>query len=86
VAILQVKSMPDELYSALRERARSEGMSMSELVIRALHKELARPSIDAWLDRTKDLYAIDDIRPIDSVALLHEVRMDYDRDERFDHE
>jgi hypothetical protein len=83
MAILQVKSMPDELYAALGERAKREGISMSEYVIRALRKDLAKPSRQEWVERAGNLYAPDDIRPIDVVALIHEVRAEYDPDERF---
>jgi len=82
MAILQVKSMPDELYGALRERAKLEGMSMSELVIRALHRELDKPSKEEWVTRVRARYSEDDIRPIDVIATLDEVRMEYDPDER----
>jgi len=83
MAILQVKSMPDELYASLGQRARSEGVSMSEFVIRTLHKELSRPSNAEWVERARRLYAPEDIRPIDVVTLIGEVRTEYDPDERF---
>ena len=83
MAILQVKSMPDELYAALGNRAKSEGMSMSEYVIRTLRKDLSRPTKAEWVERVRARYTDDDIRLIDVVPLIHEVRAEYDPDERF---
>ena len=49
MATLQVKNLPDELHAALRERAGSEGTTLSELVTRVLRREIARPSMSSWL-------------------------------------
>ena len=78
--MLQIRNLPDELHSALAERAREQSVSMSEYVVRLLRRDLARPTIDEWVaeqraDRTPS-------RHIDVVQTLDEVRMDYDPDER----
>ncbi len=49
MATLQVKRVPDDLYAAAKARAESEGVSLSELVLRMLKKELAVPSMQEWL-------------------------------------
>jgi len=74
VAILQVKSVPDELYAALGERAKREGVSMSELVIRTLSKELAKPTMAEWVERVRQRTSRMTPVDFDSVALLDEVR------------
>ena len=51
MAILQVKNVPDDLYAKAKERASSEGVSLSAMVIRVLEQELAMPSMREWLDR-----------------------------------
>ncbi|MGH3455104.1 MAG: FitA-like ribbon-helix-helix domain-containing protein [Nocardioidaceae bacterium] len=44
--MLQVRNVPDDVHSRLKERAKAAGMSMSEYVLREL-KELAdKPSLD----------------------------------------
>lgn len=84
MAILQVKSVPDELYAALGERAKREGISMSELVIRTLRKELAKPTMAEWAERVRERSAAAragaDRTDIDVVGTLAEVRA-----EREDH-
>ena len=39
--MLQVRNLPDELHAALQERARSEGMTMSDYVTKVLRRDLA---------------------------------------------
>ena len=44
--MLQVRNVPDDVHSRLKQRAKAAGMSMSEYVLREL-KELAdKPSLD----------------------------------------
>ena len=74
MAILQVKSVPDELYAALGKRAKREGVSMSELVIRTLSKELAKPTMAEWVERVRQRTSRMTPVDFDSVALLDEVR------------
>lgn len=52
-------------------------------MIRTLRKELAKPSREEWVERARKLYEPGDIRPIDVVSLIHEVRAEYDPDKRF---
>ncbi len=77
MATLQIKQLPDELHSALRERAQREGTTLSELVTRMLRRELALPSMTEWLASVQ-------ARPgrgnnIDVPELLDEVRADRER-------
>ena len=74
MAILQVKSVPDELYAALGERAKREGVSMSELVIRTLKKELAKPTMAEWVERVRERTAKMTPVDVDTVAVIHEAR------------
>ncbi len=74
MATLQIKQLPDELHAALRERARREGSTLTELVTRMLRRELALPSMTEWLATVTE-------RPlrgsdIDVEQLLDEVRED----------
>jgi len=71
MAILQVKSLPDDLYAGLQRRARDEGTTVSELVTRMLRRELAKPSLAEWLAEMprKPLG-----KNIDTVAVLDDIR------------
>ena len=55
---------------------------MSEVVTRALRRELGRPTFDSWVARIRERN--DTVRPIDVEWALDEVRIEYDPDERFD--
>ncbi|WP_425328565.1 FitA-like ribbon-helix-helix domain-containing protein [Ruania zhangjianzhongii] len=48
--MLQVRNLPNELHAALKERARSERMTMSDYVTKVLQRDLAKPTLEG-LDR-----------------------------------
>lgn len=48
---LQVKNVPDDVRARLAERAAREGVAMSEYVLRLLQRDLARPTVQEWLER-----------------------------------
>ena len=50
MAALQVKNLPEDLHEQLRERADTEGTSISEIVLAAIRRELSRPRMQIWLD------------------------------------
>lgn len=41
---VQVRNVPDELHAALRQRARDEGITLSQLVMRELRAAVGRPN------------------------------------------
>ena len=43
MAVLNIKNVPDDLYEALRKRARAERRSVAQAVIRILEREIGRP-------------------------------------------
>ncbi len=43
MAILNIKNLPDDLYDALRRRAKAERRSVSQEVLRILEREMGRP-------------------------------------------
>jgi antitoxin FitA len=73
MATLQVKNLPDELHNALRDRAVREGLTLSDLVVRMLRRELAMPSMADWLAAVRQRPSG---RDIDVPALLDQVRTD----------
>jgi plasmid stability protein len=72
MAILQVKQVPDELYAALRARAAAEGMTISDVVLRMLRRELALPTMAEWLAELRTSPRRTD--DVDVIALLDEIR------------
>ena len=52
-SLVQVRNVPAELHRRLKVRAASEGMSMSDYVLRELKKALDRPTREEILDRLR---------------------------------
>ena len=65
----------DEVYERLRSRSQAEGLSISELIRRAVDKELnAEPAADAeaFFDRLQPLQSFADVDPQSYVRALRE--------------
>ena len=65
--------LQDALYDSLRVRARSVGISMSELIRRTLEKDIQKdPVADAraFFDRLKPLESFADVDSVDYVRTL----------------
>lgn len=73
MAMLQLKRMPDDLHEALRRRAASENLTMSDLVIQIIRTELALPSRSSWLAAVREGWHTDTPR-IDGAAVIDAVR------------
>lgn len=76
MATLQVKRVPEELHKAVKERAAAEGITVSELILRAVRRVVERPSIHAWLEEIKSDRTVRTPRHIDMEKLMDEVRDD----------
>ena len=76
MATLQVKRVPDDLYEKAKQRAASEGISLSEMILRMMRRELMVPSVAEWLDMVnkRKRASID----FDIQALMDEVRGEFD--------
>jgi post-segregation antitoxin (ccd killing protein) len=48
---IQIENVPPDLHSRLRERARREGLSLSEYALEALKRHLELPPTREWLER-----------------------------------
>ena len=51
MATLQVKNVPDDLYDKAKQRAIAEGLTLSQLVLRTLERDLSFPTMQEWLNR-----------------------------------
>jgi plasmid stability protein len=49
--MVQIRNVPDELHRRLKVRAATEGMSMSDYVLREIRKSLDRPTRQEVLER-----------------------------------
>ena len=76
MATLQVKRVPDDLYEKAKQRAASEGISLSEMILRMMRRELMVPSVAEWLDMVnkRKRASID----FDIQSLMDEVRGEFD--------
>lgn len=51
--MVQVRNVPSELHRRLKVRAASEGMSMSDYILREIRKSLDRPTQQEFLERLR---------------------------------
>jgi len=51
--MVQIRNVPSELHRRLKVRAATEGMSMSDYVLREIRKSLDRPTRQEVLDRVQ---------------------------------
>jgi antitoxin FitA len=72
VGNLQVKNLPDDVHQKLRERARKEHRTVSDLVTQVLRREVSRPSLAEWLADLDKLPRRD--TDVDMDALMDEIR------------
>ncbi|MBC7593404.1 MAG: hypothetical protein H7288_05620 [Kineosporiaceae bacterium] len=74
---VQVKRVPDELHMALKKRASDLGISLNDLLLEMLKRELSRPPIEQWIAEVRSLGIH---KQIDVEKLMDDVRDE--RDER----
>ena len=53
VTMVQIRNVPPEFHRRLKVRAATEGMSMSEYILREVGKALERPTRQEVLDRLR---------------------------------
>jgi plasmid stability protein len=51
--MVQIRNVPTEIHRSLKARAATEGMSMSDYVLREVRKALERPTRQEILERLK---------------------------------
>jgi antitoxin FitA len=52
--MVQIRNVPEEFHRRLKARAATEGMSMSDYILRELGKALDRPTRQEVLDRLRE--------------------------------
>lgn len=56
--MIQIRDVPEHVHSALKSRAAREGMSLSDFIKRELERSAERPTMQEWLERTKQVSPI----------------------------
>ena len=51
--MIQVRDVPDSVHGTLKSRAAREGISLSDFIKRELKHMAERPSLQEWLERTR---------------------------------
>ena len=82
MANLQIRNMPDDLHARIAERAREQGITMSEYALRLLRADLARPSIASWVEQVRAGSASQPRVDVDAALEIERARDTYDPDDR----
>jgi plasmid stability protein len=53
--MIQIRNVPDEIHRIFKARAAREGMTLSDYLKRELEGIAKRPTMQEWLERTKQL-------------------------------
>lgn len=51
--MIQIRNVPDDLHEELRVRAARQRVSLSDYLLRLAENDVARPTVDEWLERVK---------------------------------
>jgi plasmid stability protein len=78
VSAIQIKNVSEDMHTRLRDRARSQGRSLSEYVRRLVEVDLALPTTEEWLERVKRREPVRGITGERIVELIHEGRRERD--------
>ena len=70
---IQIRDLDDEVYAGLARRAAERGVSVPELLRVEAARLAARPSMEAWLERTRHGRSAGSTRA-DVIAALDEMR------------
>ena len=52
--MIQVRDVPEDVHGTLKSRAAREGMSLSDYIKRELERVAERPTMQEWLERTRN--------------------------------
>lgn len=56
--MIQIRNVPENVHRTLKTRAAREGMSLSDLIKRELARAAERPSLQEWLEQTREAKTI----------------------------
>ena len=61
--MIQIRNVPEDLHRRAKAKAAMEGVTLSDLALRALRKELRRLSVDEIVARVRELGPVCDVPP-----------------------
>ncbi|MDQ3630753.1 MAG: hypothetical protein M3417_05660 [Actinomycetota bacterium] len=70
---IQIKNAPDDLHEQVRARAIERSMTVRDYILDVVRRDLARPTLDTWLERVHRDPPID-LRAGDVGAVIREGR------------
>lgn len=70
--MIQIRNVPDDVHRRAKARAALEGLSLSEFAMRALTRELDRPTAAELAARVRSLEPVEDVP--DAACLVREER------------
>jgi plasmid stability protein len=70
--MIQVRDVADDVHGALKARAAREGLSLSDFLKRELKQMVERPTIQEWLERTRQAKPISS--PKNAAQVIRELR------------
>lgn len=70
--MIQIRNVPDPVHRQAKARAALEGLSLSDFALRALERELARPTAAELAARVRELEPVPDAPP--AAELIREER------------
>ncbi len=53
IGSIQIKNAPDDLHEQVRIRAAERSMTVRDYVLDVVRRDLARPTLDSWLERVR---------------------------------
>jgi antitoxin FitA len=70
--MIQIRNVPDELHRQAKARAALEGLTLSDFALRALEREVRRPTAAELAARIRSLEPVTEVPP--GAVLVREVR------------
>lgn len=67
---VQVRNVPPDVHEKLRNRARNEGMTMSDYVLKLIERDLELPTMREWLALVSEQEPVE----IDAAEAVREAR------------
>ncbi len=67
MAAIQVRDVPDGLHEALRVRARREGMTIREYLLRVIERDLSLPTQRQWLSSLAELEPVEGLEVVEAI-------------------
>lgn len=77
MGMIQIRNVPDDVHRKLKARAASEGMSLSDYLLREVRESAARPTLREWFDRLATLGPVN-VSTEDIVEAIHAGREERD--------